>query len=132
LPAPEPPGRPPPGPLARALWLGLGWASVALGAIGAFLPILPTVPFLILAAACFARGSPRLERWMLDHPRFGPPIRDWRERGAIPLNAKLLAVGGMAGGYTVTLLALRPGLEVAIPLAAILALVAAFVLSRPS
>ncbi|MFN3371693.1 MAG: YbaN family protein [Sphingomonadaceae bacterium] len=118
--------------MARALWLGLGWASVALGAIGAFLPILPTVPFLILAAACFARGSPRLERWMLDHPRFGPPIRGWRERGAIPPRAKLLAVGGMAGGYTVTLLALRPGLEVAIPLATILALVAAFVLSRPS
>lgn len=129
---PDPPPRTPPGPLARAFWLGLGGLAVALGAIGAFLPILPTVPFLILAAACFARGSPRIERRMLDHPRFGPPIRAWRERGAIPLRAKLFAVGGVAGGYTVTLLALKPGLAVAIPLAAALALVAAWVLSRPS
>lgn len=129
---PDPPRRRPPGPLARAIWLGLGGVALALGAIGALLPIVPTVPFLILAAACFARGSPRLERWLLAHPVLGPPIRDWRERGAIPLRAKLLAVGGMAGGYTVTLLALRPGLEIAIPLAAVLALVAAYVLSRPS
>jgi len=129
---PDPPTRPPPGRLARAIWLGLGGVSLALGAIGALLPIVPTVPFLILAAACFARGSPRLERWLLTHPLFGPPIRDWRERGAIPPRAKLLAVGGMAGGYMVTLMALRPGLEIAIPLAAALALVAAYVLSRPS
>ncbi len=112
--------------------MALGGLSVALGAIGAFLPIMPTVPFLILAAACFARGSPRVERWMLDHPRFGPPIRDWRARGAIPLRAKLFAVGGMAGGYTVTLLAVAPGLMVALPLAAALALVAAWMFSRPS
>ncbi len=124
--------QPPRGPLARGVWMALGGLSVALGAIGAFLPIMPTVPFLILAAACFARGSPRVERWMLDHPRFGPPIRDWRARGAIPLRAKLFAVGGMAGGYTVTLLAVAPGLMVALPLAAALALVAAWMFSRPS
>jgi len=114
------------------LWVVLGGLAVALGAIGVFLPVLPTVPFLILAAACFARGSPRIERWMLDHPRFGPPIRDWRERGAIPLRAKMLAVGGMAGGYAVALLAVQPGLAVSVPLAAALALVAAWILSRPS
>jgi len=124
--------RPPRGPVARGLWVVLGGLAVALGAIGVFLPVLPTVPFLILAAACFARGSPRIERWMLDHPRFGPPIRDWRERGAIPLRAKMLAVGGMAGGYAVALLAVQPGLAVSVPLAAALALVAAWILSRPS
>ncbi|MBS3962326.1 MAG: YbaN family protein [Sandarakinorhabdus sp.] len=123
--------RPPRGPVARGFWLMLGGLSLALGAIGAFLPILPTAPFLILAAACFARGSPRVERWMLDHPRFGQLIRNWRERGAIPLRAKLLAVGGMAGGYAVALLAVRPDPVVAVPLAAVLALVAAWILSRP-
>ena len=110
----------------------LGGISVALGAIGAFLPIMPSVPFLILAAACFARGSPGMETWMLNHPRFSAPIRNWRERGAIPLRAKMFGIGGMAAGYAVTMVAVQPGLAVAVPLGAVLALVAAWMLTRPS
>ena len=62
----------------RRLYLALGLVSLGLGIIGAFLPLLPTVPFLLLAAFLFARGNPAWEKRLLDHPRWGPPIRDWR------------------------------------------------------
>lgn len=71
-------------PALRGVYLAVGLLFVALGFVGAFLPVLPTTPFLILAAACFARSSRQLESWLLDHPRFVPTLRDWRERGAIP------------------------------------------------
>jgi uncharacterized membrane protein YbaN (DUF454 family) len=75
----------------RYLWLGAGLCSLVLGFIGAFLPLLPTVPFVLLAACCFSRGSARWERWLLQHPRFGPWVRDWRVSRAVPLKAKLWA-----------------------------------------
>lgn len=96
------------------------------------LPLLPTTIFLILAAGAFARSSPRLERWILEHPQFGPLVTDWRTRGAIPPRAKLMAIGGMTGGYAVFLLASRPGLPLAILVAAMMAAIAAYILSRPS
>jgi uncharacterized membrane protein YbaN (DUF454 family) len=119
-------------PVMRGIWLVLGLLFAAAGLIGAVLPLLPTTPFLILAAACFARSSPRLEARILNDPRFGPLVREWRERGAIPPKAKLLAVGGMTGGYTVFLLSTKPALPVALLVAALMALVAAWLLSRPS
>jgi hypothetical protein len=67
----------------RFLWLALGFLSLGLGFVGAFLPLLPTVPFILLAAFCFARGSPAFEQRLLDHPRFGPHIHAWRSRRAI-------------------------------------------------
>lgn len=76
----------------RALWIVGGLLSLVAGFIGIFLPLLPTAPFVLLAAFCFARGSQRWERWMLDHPRFGPLVRDWNDRRAVPRRAKLLAI----------------------------------------
>ena len=74
--------------MRRPLFLAAGIASTALGALGVLLPVLPTVPFLILAAFCFARSNPAWERRLLEHPRWGPAIRDWRQRGAIARRAK--------------------------------------------
>jgi uncharacterized protein len=77
--------------VARALYLVIGLLCVGLGAVGAFLPVLPTTPFMILAAAMFAKSSVRLERWLLDHKRFGPPLRAWRAHRVIPLRVKLVS-----------------------------------------
>lgn len=77
----------------RVVFTGLGSACVGLAVLGVFLPLLPTTPFLLLAAACFARSSPAHYERLLAHPRFGPLIRDWRAHGTIPPRAKGLAVG---------------------------------------
>lgn len=76
----------------RTVYLILGLVAVALGIIGLVLPILPTVPFMLLAAFLFARSNPAWEQRILDHPRFGPPIRAWRERGAVSRPAKTAAL----------------------------------------
>jgi uncharacterized membrane protein YbaN (DUF454 family) len=80
----------------RRVWLATGLASLALGAVGLFLPILPTVPFMILAAFCFARANRVWEARLLAHPVFGPHIRAWRERGAISLYGKWAGVLSLA------------------------------------
>ncbi|CAG2138963.1 hypothetical protein LMG31506_02041 [Cupriavidus yeoncheonensis] len=78
--------------LLRALWVTLGATSLLLGIIGIFLPVLPTTPFVLLAAGCFARGSERFHGWLLEHPRFGPLVSDWQRHHSIPLRAKCLAL----------------------------------------
>ena len=86
----------------RRLYLAGGLLAVALGAIGAFLPIMPTVPFLLLAVYCFARSNPEWERRILDHPNWGPQVRDWRERRAISRRVKTMAIGAMSVGAVFT------------------------------
>lgn len=70
-----------------------GFVCVGLALAGVFLPLLPTTPFVLLAAACFARSSPRFHRWLLEHRWFGPTVRDWQEHRAIALRTKALAIG---------------------------------------
>lgn len=82
-------------PWLRWLLLGIGWASVALGIAGIFLPVLPTTPFLLLAAACFVRSSRRLYLWLVGHPRLGPWICDYLDGKGIPLKGKVYAIGLM-------------------------------------
>jgi uncharacterized membrane protein YbaN (DUF454 family) len=75
--------------------MGVGWLSVGLGVIGIFLPIMPTTPFLLLAAVCFAHSSPRFYNWLVNHKRFGPLIKDFLEGRGMPLKAKVLAIGSL-------------------------------------
>lgn len=77
----------------RALLAACGLAAVGLGVLGIFLPLLPTTPFLLLAAACFFRSSERLYGWLLHHRRLGRYVRQYRENRAIPLKAKLATLG---------------------------------------
>lgn len=116
----------------RAIYLILGWGFVALGAIGAFLPVLPTTPFLLLAVACFARSSPRLERRLLDDPRFGPALRQWRERGAISPKAKGAALIGTSLGFVLFLLGGPHDALLIVGVAALMLGGIAYVFSRPS
>jgi uncharacterized membrane protein YbaN (DUF454 family) len=81
---------------ARGALVGLGVLFVGLGVAGIFLPVLPTTPFLLLAAACFVRSSPRLYDRLLGDPTFGPIIRDWREHRSIPARAKTTALAVVA------------------------------------
>lgn len=82
-------------PLLRYCLLTIGWLSVALGVLGIFLPLLPTTPFLLLAAACFMRSSRRFYLWLVEHPRLGPWIRDYLAGEGIPRKAKIYAISLM-------------------------------------
>lgn len=81
-------------------WRSIAIVSLVLGTIGLLLPVVPTVPFLILAAWAAGKGWPELEAHLLDHPRYGEPIRRWRERGAISRRAKGAATLMMVGSGT--------------------------------
>ena len=76
----------------RWVLISCGWISIACGAIGIFLPIMPTVPFLLLAAACFAKSSVRFHTWLLEHNHLGPLLHDYLKGAGIPLKAKLTAL----------------------------------------
>ncbi|KQV87547.1 YbaN family protein [Pelomonas sp. Root1237] len=116
--------------LARLLWRALAALSLVLAMIGVVLPVLPTVPFLLLAAWAAGKGWPALETWLLNHAHFGPGIRRWRERGAVPRRAKWLAVVMMA--CSAVMLGLTPApLAVKIAVPAMMAAVAIWLWRRP-
>ncbi|MEM9354902.1 MAG: YbaN family protein [Pseudomonadota bacterium] len=118
------------GRITRILWRSAGGLSLALGIIGIFLPLLPTTPFLLLAAYCFQRSSPRLHRWLMEHRTFGPMIKDWQEHGAISRSAKLQAMVALAAVLGLSILIGVDRLILLIQIA-VLSCVALFILSRP-
>jgi uncharacterized protein len=83
-------------PWMRAVFLAAGSLCVLLGVIGLFLPLLPTTPFLLLAAACYARGSRRFYDWLLANRTFGPLIHEWRKHRSIPYRTKISAIALMS------------------------------------
>lgn len=120
------------GRAARIGWLCAGLVLVGIGFVGIFVPLLPTTDFLLLALPCFARSSPRLESWLLNHPRFGPPLRAWRLHRAVPRHAKIAACGGMALGYGLFYWLAHPRLGVALAVAGAILSCAFWVVRRPS
>ena len=83
-------------PIIRVVLLTFGWINVGLGFAGAFLPVLPTTPFLLVALWAFAQSSKRFHDWLYNHPQFGPMLKDWRDHRVIPVKAKALSLGMMA------------------------------------
>ncbi|MBC7139598.1 MAG: YbaN family protein [Defluviimonas sp.] len=115
----------------RILWATLGWMALACGLVGAALPVIPTVPFVLLAAFAFARSSERVHNWLVTHPVFGPPITDWRERGAISLTGKWWATVSFAVSIGLGIWLRLPHYALGAQTLA-LACSAAFIWSRPS
>jgi uncharacterized membrane protein YbaN (DUF454 family) len=107
-----------------------GLTALALGFAGLFLPLLPTVPFVLLAAFCFAKGHPAWERRLLDHPRFGPHIVAWRSHGAISRKGKIMAAIAFAVSSAIGLLTLDPPWSLLPLLAALVG--GSWVLTRPN
>lgn len=116
---------------ARVLWFSLGVLSVALGTLGVVLPLLPTTPFLLVAAFAFSRSSQRWHDWLHRHRVFGPIIDEWNRHGAINRKTKIIGVGSMIAAFSLSLaLKLNP-MVLAIQGIA-LTCSAIFVLTRPS
>ncbi len=116
----------------KILYIISGFTFVSLAAIGTVFPVLPTTPFLLLAAFFFSKGSPRWHAWLLRNRIFGPLLKDWQEGGVIRLRAKIAATTLMLVLYLVLLFLfdLHLGLEIAV--GAIEALVLLFLWTRPS
>ena len=115
----------------RAMWLTVGFLALALAVLGVALPLLPTTPFLLVAAFAFARSSDRLHTWLLTHQTFGPIIDDWRKHGAISERVKIVSALLMVVVFALSV-ALEVGTTVLIVQAIALISAGTFVLSRPS
>ena len=115
---------------ARMTWLIVGCLSLVLGAIGIALPLLPTTPFILLAAFAFARSSNRLHEWLVTHDVFGSLIDNWQRHGAISQRAKVLSVVSMAAVLAISLAMAAPVVVIVAQLV-VLGTAAAFILSRP-
>tara|TARA_B100001245_G_scaffold230324_1_gene209741 strand:+ start:364 stop:735 length:372 start_codon:yes stop_codon:yes gene_type:complete len=117
--------------MSKIVLLALGWICVSLGFIGIFVPGLPTTIFLIIALWAFTKSSKRLRNWLLNHKRFGPILRNWQEHRVVPLRAKILMVI-LQISVVIIVQYTFDNLIISFGLAAILVLVASYVLSLPS
>ena len=114
----------------RWLWIAAGLVSLAVGVVGLFVPLLPSTVFLLFASYAFARSSERLHRWLLEHRRFGPPIRHWHDERAIhrtaKRNATIVIIAGFAFSVSVGL-----HLWILVAQAIVLSGVVTYIWSRP-
>lgn len=115
----------------RLVLILIGLTSLLLGGIGIFVPLLPTTPFILLAAFAFANSSERLHRWLLDHNVFGPLIQDWRDYGAISRRAKILSLVSMAAIVLISWLLAAPTYVIVVQVL-VLSCSASFIVTRPS
>jgi len=109
----------------------LAYISIGLAAIGVVLPLLPTTPFVLLAAFFASKGSPAFARWLEGHPSFGPAIRDWRRNRVIPLTAKVLACSMMILSWGLLLFLGAAGMVLAVS-GTFMVCVASYIVTRPS
>ena len=119
-------------PTMRYILLAIGWVFLALGAIGVFLPILPTVPFLLVTAWAWSKSSHRLHRWLYRNKTYGPYLIAWNKYGVIPPRAKALAIGAMAVGWLFMTVYIATSFWLPLIVGAVEVAVAVFILTRPS
>ena len=119
-------------PAVRLLFAGLGTLFILLGIAGAILPVLPTTPFMLLAAACYARASSRFYNWLLNNRTFGPTILEWRRHRSIPWRAKLVAIALMAVTLGISIAFFVPWPELQAALALFGLLLATYLYRLPS
>lgn len=119
------------GPASAAGLRLVGAAATGLALAGVVLPLLPTTPFLLVAAWAFARSSPRLDAWLRAHPRLGPPLAAWEKRRAIPRHAKVIAVVSMPASW-ISLWASGAPMAAVIGGGAVMLAAGGWILSRPS
>jgi hypothetical protein len=112
--------------------LACGWTSLGLGAAGLVLPILPTVPFVLLAAACFLRGSERHYRWLVSHPVFGPHIADYHAGKGLRRRAKIVALVTLWASVLLSVLVFVPVLAADVAMLAVAAAVSVYILRLPT
>ncbi len=115
---------------ARIGWLVVGLLALALGALGVALPLLPTTPFVLVAAFAFAQSSETLHQWLLDHDIFGPLIENWRRHGAISRRAKVVSVISMAAVLGISIAMAAPPVVIGVQVV-VLGASALFILTRP-
>lgn len=122
----------PSGNSSRWLFLAIGWACVGFAGLGLVLPLLPTTPFLLLAAWAFGRSAPRWRRWLRHHRRFGSLVRAWEDHRVIPPRVKGMALVAISAGLAWLVLVREWPLWAYAVTAALLSLVAAWIATRPS
>jgi uncharacterized membrane protein YbaN (DUF454 family) len=126
-----PPAASPRSAPVRALLVGVGTISLGLGLIGILVPVLPTTPFLLLAAACYARASQRLYGWLLGQPSLGPIVVEWRRSRSLPPGVKARALLAVALTFGISIVLVDP-LLLRLGLALCGAIVASFLLRIPT
>ncbi|MBN1207086.1 MAG: YbaN family protein [Myxococcaceae bacterium] len=112
--------------------MALGFVCVGLGTLGAFLPLLPTTPFMLVALWAFSRSSRRFHHWLYTHPRFGPRLRDWHEHGIVPVKVKVSSISAMLVSLSIMVFIARVKWHVLVAAGALMLVGATYVLSRPS
>ena len=119
-------------PLARWTYLGIGWLFLILGAIGAFLPIMPTVPFLLVTAWAWSKSSETLHTWLYSHKIYDPYLIAWDKYGVIPRSAKAMALIAMTGGWLFVTIWIAESWVLPVVLGLIHLSVGAYIVTRPS
>lgn len=116
----------------RWVWLAAGWGFFALGVIGAFLPVLPTTPFMIVALWAFSKSSERFRNWLYNHPVFGPPLQRWHQHRVISRAGKMAAVGAMGASFAYLTIFTGANATVLFATGALMCGAAGYILSKPS
>lgn len=116
----------------RWVLISCGWICIVCGVIGIFLPIIPTVPFLLLAVACFAKSSERFHRWLVEHRHLGPLLRDYLKGAGIPVRAKLMAISMIWVSFPTSVILFAEALWLKALLIAAALAISMYLLSLPS